>query len=88
MICVFHYELDGSEKPTPSRYRWASGSLIISLVDIRRLCYRKPPPDAGSATADLRERAGADALTVSSPATGHPLNNQYLRQARQVLPQV
>ncbi len=41
-----------------------------------------------SATADLRERAGADALTVSSPATGHPLNNQYLRQARQVLPQV
>ena len=40
-----------------------------------------------STAADLWERAGADALILSGPATGHLLNNQDIRQVRQVLPQ-
>ena len=40
-----------------------------------------------STVVGLRERAGADALIVSGPATGHPLNDHDIRQVRQALPQ-
>jgi len=86
MIRAFHvfYELDVSEEPTPSRRRW--GSLISSWGNISATMLPETIT-RGRSAADLWECAGADALIVSGPATGHPLNDHDIRQVRQALPQ-
>ena len=42
--------------------------------------------EIGAAAADLWERAGADALIVSGPATARPVSEQELRRVRQAVP--
>ena len=71
-----------------SRLRQTLGAKVEFWADVF-VKHAVPPPGAeiGAVAADLWERAGADALIVSGPATGHPLNDQDLRQVRQVLPQ-
>ena len=89
MIRAFHvfYELDVSEEPTPSRHLLGVGIADQLMEGHSATMLPETITRCRSVAADLWEGAGADALTVSSPATGHPLNNQYLRQVRQVLPQ-
>ena len=89
MIRAFHvfYELDGSEEPTPSRYLLGVGIVDQLMEGHSATMLPETITRCRSVTADLRERAGADALIVSCPATGHPLNDHDLRQVRQVLPQ-
>ena len=65
MICVFHYELDGSKEPTPSRHRW--GSLISSWGNISATMLPETITRGRSTAADLRERAGADTLDTVRP---------------------
>ena len=71
-----------------SRLRRTLGAEVEFWADVF-VKHAVPPPglEIGAAAKDLWERAGADALIVSGPATGHPLNDQDIRQVRQALPQ-
>ena len=71
-----------------SRLRQTLGAEVKIWTDVF-VKHAVPPPglEIGAAAKDLWERAGADALIVSGPATGHPLNDHDIRQVRQALPQ-
>ena len=84
---VFSCKLDGSEEPTPSKAPLGVGIVDYLVGGHSATMLQETITRCRSVTADLRERAGTDALIVSFPATGHPLNNHDLRQVRQFLPQ-